>query len=808
MDRTDKNQSGSVILYALLVMALITAIGIGISIVMIRELKLTQNIHYASLAYYASESGIEKGLYKIRVARDNKELSDTLSAIKNYKPGTDPNANNFGNSATYDDNKTQNITQEFTYNLEQDQTIQVDLYDPDTGGSLGAQSVTFSWENEATWIEVSYIKWSGNIPVSLDKLSVDRRLFSGSMSGTADSLLALDSTYSYRIRVRAYFSDAKNLKIIAYNCPNPYEEGSGCDANHIVNIRTRIVVNSVGKKDDFSQSLTATVPWKVPIFGLYDYAVFSEGEVKKTEIVGSGIYSSGPVQVEDKLGTTQCNSCGNCQTNGWLGNCSGNGTLKCNQTNETGWCSMENTGVPGLSFTLTIPSYIPDSEKMFLSLGLRFATDRTEKLQVGISNNPTSATINDLGDQNFFSCTVTSPETFDLRTSLPQPRTITFTNESSGASDWWSSGNSYQSRRQLTIPDSYQKDSIMIKFDGTTTPDANTMYNASQSPTKGDDFRIVYMSNEIDRNVISFTSSNIEIWFRVQADTPGDNTNYFLYYGNTTPGSLLNNKNNVYTLWDDFTGETIDATKWTTYFFNRPGYCSEGGSSITQNNVLQLNHNTPAQCWTGASAYTTNSYSKSGYYTVLFDLNPEQSSNAGNHGVYIRNSTVNRDTTVYGGPAEKAIYTSLANNCSASGIRLYSRGASAAGYNCAWGTNIGNINYAFNYSEGTFYNFKILLNANTGYTEIYEPTGTRRVYGTAIAGDYATIVNNFVVELHDAWYGTSGSGIEKYDNFLMRRGKNTYDPQVSSVGSQEQPGGKVLIDWYQLTGYKVFGGCP
>ena len=79
----NSNQKGLILLYALLVISLITAIAITVSIIVIKEIKLTGGSTDSTLAYYAAESGIEKGLYTVKVYRSDgtKTLNDAVNAV-------------------------------------------------------------------------------------------------------------------------------------------------------------------------------------------------------------------------------------------------------------------------------------------------------------------------------------------------------------------------------------------------------------------------------------------------------------------------------------------------------------------------------------------------------------------------------------------------------------------------------------------------------------------------------------------------------------------------------------------------------
>lgn len=66
----NKDNQGSVLLYSLLIISLITVIAITVSMVVVNELKLSSAAANGTMAYYAAESGIEKGLYTVKIERN------------------------------------------------------------------------------------------------------------------------------------------------------------------------------------------------------------------------------------------------------------------------------------------------------------------------------------------------------------------------------------------------------------------------------------------------------------------------------------------------------------------------------------------------------------------------------------------------------------------------------------------------------------------------------------------------------------------------------------------------------------------
>lgn len=79
-----KNQKGTTLLLALLILAVIFAIALGVSQIILNQIKLTGRTGDSVLAFYAADSGVECGLYEIL-----KNQSNICSSIQ--KPQTLPN---------------------------------------------------------------------------------------------------------------------------------------------------------------------------------------------------------------------------------------------------------------------------------------------------------------------------------------------------------------------------------------------------------------------------------------------------------------------------------------------------------------------------------------------------------------------------------------------------------------------------------------------------------------------------------------------------------------------------------------------
>jgi hypothetical protein len=172
-----------------------------------------------------------------------------------------------------------------------------------------------------------------------------------------------------------------------------------------------------------------------------------------------------------------------------------------------------------------------------------------------------------LFDASEYRATTTTRD--NTRDDYRNPSELTSFNSGSGgwfdasentSTGWWDSNYTY--RRQLTIGSAVSGYSIKLSITGATASD---IYGKSLS--SGNDFRVVWWDgsgwNDLDRYLESFSSSDITVWFRIQeaGGWGGGASNYYLYYDNSSPAAVKNDKSNIYDLWDDFD----DITNWTKW---------------------------------------------------------------------------------------------------------------------------------------------------------------------------------------------------------------------------------------------------
>lgn len=285
----NKQPKGMVMLLALLVLSAITAVAVGMSAIVIKNLRASSNNDRSMLAYYAAETGIEAGLSRIKAARvlGTEPLSDVISDLVAMEGG-----GGAGNARWSLENSATNEDYTLTY-LRMNETVVLDLYDP-TAPGFGAGFESFFVEaldadptKDPAWLEISYFPWQtdGGNAYWLDT-QVTKRL--RSVYETQPTMAAgfgpLDPNNNYRIRVKALYDNLKNVRIVGYNVDSPFGFDAGsCDPITLCqkNIPNRILLRSTGSLGSNLVALSASVPWQVPTSALFDYVLFSEESIDK-----------------------------------------------------------------------------------------------------------------------------------------------------------------------------------------------------------------------------------------------------------------------------------------------------------------------------------------------------------------------------------------------------------------------------------------------------------------------------------------------------------------------------------------------
>lgn len=263
-----QSQSGTALLLAMLVMAGILTVSVATSKLVINEIVQSSQLDRAIVAFYSSESGIERGLFQAR----QKDFSAVAFN---------------GISADLDNNASYQLIAEDTEDalyasLLEDESFQVDLFEPHSLSALEnpIKAVIISWQGLGSWLEIKWTSWTTS-GVLGDPWSV----YISQASSPYVVQLYDAGSYLYRLRVMARNAPADDIEIRAYNNVDPLANCQPLVACQVP-IPARVSIKSLGEYPSGSskasrQAILITMPEKSPLSGLYDYVLYSEEEVKK-----------------------------------------------------------------------------------------------------------------------------------------------------------------------------------------------------------------------------------------------------------------------------------------------------------------------------------------------------------------------------------------------------------------------------------------------------------------------------------------------------------------------------------------------
>jgi hypothetical protein len=157
------------------------------------------------------------------------------------------------------------------------------------------------------------------------------------------------------------------------------------------------------------------------------------------------------------------------------------------------------------------------------------------------------------GHTYFFRCRATDEGSNTGNYPVAGDTSIRIDPASRPQSPWWNTA--YAQKRNLTVlnnatgplPVGYP---VKVRLDGSTTPSASDIFNASLASTKCDDVRVVYNdTTELDRFVASCSSSAIELWFRTRVTISGGGSDaiaHQIYYSNASANGPPADPSNVW----------------------------------------------------------------------------------------------------------------------------------------------------------------------------------------------------------------------------------------------------------------------
>jgi hypothetical protein len=240
-----------------MIMSSILITAAGLSTVILSSLRQSRAIDDAIVAYYAAESGVERGIYELRQRGEQPaERSETL-----------------GNGAGYETRVTTSEPVVYADAIDENAFLEIALYDPEQPTTAtGIAAVEIDWTDDCggcTVLEAGLVRWEAGGPIAWDPNAAFFR-FTG---GTA-SLSAMPAEL-YRLRLIAHGGRMRTVQVRA-------RDGSGSP----LALPGRVTIDAVGDYVTARQRLTASMPRETPLSGLYDFVLFSECSLVKGGPVG------------------------------------------------------------------------------------------------------------------------------------------------------------------------------------------------------------------------------------------------------------------------------------------------------------------------------------------------------------------------------------------------------------------------------------------------------------------------------------------------------------------------------------------
>ncbi|MFC1662803.1 hypothetical protein ACFL04_01390 [Patescibacteria group bacterium] len=280
----NSQQKGAVLLISLIIMSSLTAVGLGMSIVIIKEFRSASVVDHGIEATYASEEGLEWALDQLGEGRDSgSDLSDIINntIITGNRTYTDTNF------ASWDSSRSSVGDDILVQDIAADKAVELDLFDPASSvdpfqpvGFGNISTIRIQADTTDGWAEVSWVAWDG---AALSENS--RTVFVSSSNISSGKIINLNDQEfinklgfdpvdikAYRIRIKARFSGLKNVEVTVFDDDIPAKQ---------VPIPNRAKIISTGTSSNSTIALTTSIPWRLPVSSIFDFVLFSDESITK-----------------------------------------------------------------------------------------------------------------------------------------------------------------------------------------------------------------------------------------------------------------------------------------------------------------------------------------------------------------------------------------------------------------------------------------------------------------------------------------------------------------------------------------------
>ncbi len=202
---------------------------------------------------------------------------------------------------------------------------------------------------------------------------------------------------------------------------------------------------------------------------------------------------------------------------------------------------------------------------------------------------------------------------------------------------WWNEDWMY--RKIVTVTNG--SGSSLTDFQVLVTLDTSTLISANKLQSTCNDIRVTDIAGKllpywIETGAKACNTSATNIWVKA-ASVPSSGENLYVYYGNSAAVSNQNG-NNVFEFFDDFSGSSVDTSKWSAGTIAATGgtqFSESGGNLVGGNNNRYLQTN---QTFTGNYISETRIYENTSPVNG-FMSNGFYASAGNNFGILVHNGT-------------------------------------------------------------------------------------------------------------------------------------------------------------------------
>ncbi len=227
-----RERRGSVLLLALLILSSVLAATTAVSTLVVREIRSNKQIDDAVIAYYAAESGIEKGLWQIAVTPPSGPLTE---------PATTTSLSNDARITLQMNNVGTTIVIPF---LAKNTKTNVDIYNPNgtTVETSAAGIMSLTIEKEEGAITVRCREWQGSAGAFTDACA--------GATIDANGISGLTADRAYRVTLEAGNDDVRRIRV----------SGMKADGSGLAQLPTQLTIESTGAFTTSRQALRITLP--------------------------------------------------------------------------------------------------------------------------------------------------------------------------------------------------------------------------------------------------------------------------------------------------------------------------------------------------------------------------------------------------------------------------------------------------------------------------------------------------------------------------------------------------------------------